>query len=121
MADFVYLYWNRREDQVRMATSTPEEKQKITQKWMVWMDGLQKSGNLKDFGAPLEFEGRTVEGAKKVVTDGPYAEAKDIVGGFSIITANSLNEALELSKGCPILELNGIVEVRPIRPLQGLK
>jgi len=117
MADFVYLYWNRREDQGLMAAASPEEKQKITQRWITWLEGLKKSGHLKDFGLPLEFEGRTVEGPKKVVTDGPYAEAKDIVGGFSIVTAKNLDEALELSKGCPGLELGSLVEVRPVRPM----
>ena|ERR1700679_1155302 len=117
MADFVYLYWNRREDQARMAAASPEEKQKIMQKWMTWMETLKKSGNLKEVGAPLEFTGGVVEGPKKIVTDGPYAEAKDVVGGFSIVTAKTLAEALELSKGCPILELGGLVEVRAIRPM----
>jgi hypothetical protein len=117
MADFVYLFWNRREDEGRMAAASPEQKQKIMQKWMVWMENLKKSGNLKDIGAPLEFSGGVVEGPKKVVTDGPYAEAKDVVGGFTLITAKNLDEAIELSKGCPILELDGLVEVRPIRPM----
>ncbi len=117
MADFVYLYLNRKEDQALMAAASPEQKQKITQKWMAWLEGLKKDGHVKDMGAPLEFTSRVVEGPKKVVTDGPFAEAKDIVGGFSIITAKSLDEAVELSKGCPILELNGKVEVRPIRPM----
>ncbi len=117
MADFVYLYWNRREDEGRMKAASPEQKQQIMQKWMVWMENLKKTGNLKEVGAPLEFAGRVVEGSKKIVTDGPYAEAKDVVGGYSIVTAKSLEEALELSKGCPILELDGLVEVRPIRPM----
>ena len=117
MADFVYLYLNRREDQALMAAASPEQKQQITQKWMTWLEGMKKKGQVKDLGAPLEFASRIVEGPKKVVTDGPYAEAKDIVGGFSIITAKDFDEAVELSKGCPILELGGKVEVRPVRPM----
>ena len=46
--------------------------------------------------------------------DGPYAEAKDLVGGFSLIEAKDLTHAVELSKGCPILEVGGSVEVRPV-------
>src|SRR5262247_2588679 len=52
-----------------------------------------------------------VEGARR---DGPYAEAKDIVGGYTLIEARDLGQAVELSKGCPILEADGTVEVRPV-------
>lgn len=117
MADFVYLFWNQKGDAERMAKSTPEEKQKITGRWMAWLEEIKKKGQLKDYGAPLEFSGKTLQGAKKQVTDGPYAETKDIVGGFSIVTAKNLDEAAEMAKGCPILELGGQVEVRPIRPM----
>jgi hypothetical protein len=55
-----------------------------------------------------------VNGKQKAITDGPYAEAKYLVGGFSLIEARDLDEATELSKGCPVLERGGSVEVRPI-------
>jgi len=55
-----------------------------------------------------------VKGNQKIVTDGPYAEAKDLVGGFSLIEAKDLAQAVEISKGCPILEIGGSVEVRPV-------
>jgi hypothetical protein len=50
----------------------------------------------------------------KAVTDGPYAEVKDVVGGYTLIEARDLDEAAELSKGCPVFERNGFVEVRPV-------
>jgi len=56
----------------------------------------------------------TIRGKSKVVTDGPYAESKDIVGGYTLIQAKDLGEAAELSKGCPIFESGGLVEVRPV-------
>jgi len=55
-----------------------------------------------------------VKGSQKIVTDGPYAEAKDLVGGFSLIEAKDIAQAVDLSKGCPILEVGGSVEVRPV-------
>jgi hypothetical protein len=58
-----------------------------------------------------------VRGKQKRVTDGPFAEAKDVVGGFTLILARDLEQAAELSKGCPILEVGGSVEVRPIQAL----
>lgn len=49
--------------------------------------------------------------------DGPFAEAKDLIGGFTLIEARDLDHAVELAKGCPIFEFDGGVEVRPIRKL----
>jgi len=65
-------------------------------------------------GQPLEPGGKVVRGKAKTITDGPFAEAKDLVGGFTLVEARDINEAVELSKGCPILEEDGAVEVRPI-------
>jgi hypothetical protein len=53
----------------------------------------------------------------KIVNDGPYAEARDVVNGCMLIEAMDLPQAVELSKGCPILEAGGSVEVRPIRTM----
>ena len=61
--------------------------------------------------------GMVVKGNQKMVTDGPYAEAKDLVGGFSLIEASDLAHAVEISKGCPVLEVGGSVEVRPVMQL----
>jgi hypothetical protein len=58
-----------------------------------------------------------VRGKKRVVTDGPYLEAKDLVLGFIAVEARDLAQAVELSTGCPMLEGGGSVEVRPVRPL----
>jgi hypothetical protein len=58
-----------------------------------------------------------VKGSQKTVTDGPYAETKDIVGGYTLVEARDLEEAVDLSKGCPIFEVDGGVEVRPIMKL----
>jgi hypothetical protein len=110
MAEFVYLYRGGRRD------GTPEESQQIMQRWMSWFKQLGASGNLKDGGQPLEAEGKVVK-SKSAVTDGPYAEAKDLVGGYTLIEAPSLERAAELAKGCPILEREGVVEVRPVMKL----
>jgi hypothetical protein len=108
MSEFLYVYrgGNR-------AGLSPEQMQQTMQKWMTWMQGLAEKGHLKDRGHPLEAGGKLVNGRSKNVTDGPYAE-KDLVGGYSLIEAHDLAQATELSKGCPILERDGSVEVRPI-------
>jgi len=59
-----------------------------------------------------------LSGRKITVTDGPFTEAKEIVGGYLIVSAGSLEEATTMSKGCPVLEEGGSVEVRQIHPMQ---
>jgi hypothetical protein len=107
MSEFLYLYRGGQRGR------TPEQSQQIMQKWLNWMKELTASGNLKDPGQPLEEEGKVVNG-KGTVTDGPYAEAKDLVGGFTLIEADNLARAAALAGGCPILEVGGSVEIRPI-------
>jgi hypothetical protein len=114
MSDFIFLYRNSRSDE-DWQTKSPEEMQKIMQKWMGWMKELEQKGKLKDAGQPLEPTGQLVRSRQKGVTDGPFTETKDIVGGYSIVQASDLAEAVELSKGCPIFEReDGAVEVRPV-------
>jgi hypothetical protein len=110
MSQFLYLYRGNPESRDR----SPEKAQQIMQKWMTWLKGLGESGHLKDQGQPLEPSGKVVRGKSKTITDGPFAEAKDLVGGFTLVEARDINEAVELSKGCPILDEDGAVEVRPI-------
>jgi hypothetical protein len=109
MADFTCLYRGRAD------ISTAEQRQQHLSKWRVWFQQLGDGGHLKELGHPLEPAGMVVKGGNKTVTDGPFAEAKDIIGGFSIVAAKDLAQAVELSKGCPILEVGGSVEVRPIQ------
>jgi hypothetical protein len=94
-----------------MANLTPEQIQQNMHKWEKWIgEGLQK-GWMLDPGDGLTKEGCVVN-AKKVVTDGPFMESKEIVGGFSIVQADSLEAAAQLAKGCPGLLTGGTVEVR---------
>jgi hypothetical protein len=108
MSEFVYLYRGGE------AGRSPERAQQMMQKWMVWLKALTEKGHIKDQGQPLERSGKLVKGKQKTVTDGPFAEAKDVVGGYTLIEARDLEQAVELSKGCPIFEVEGAVEVRPV-------
>ena len=108
MAKFLFVYRGRGD---AMETMTPEEMQQNMGKWQKWIgEGMQK-GWMLDPGDGLTAEGCVVN-AKKVITDGPFAESKEIVGGFSIVQANSLKAAADLAKGCPVLLTGGKVEVR---------
>jgi hypothetical protein len=80
---------------------------------MQWMGALTEKG--KFVGAqPLKGTGMVVSGSKKLVTDGPFVEGKELVGGYLICKADSFDEAVAISKNCPVLEHDGIVEIREI-------
>jgi hypothetical protein len=110
MARFLFVYRRGHETANKM---TPEEMQRHMQKWHTWIgEGLEK-GWIVDGGDALTQEGRVVN-AKKVVMDGPFVEAREIVGGFSIVQADTIDAAAELAKGCPALLVGGSVEVRAL-------
>ncbi len=113
MAKYLYLF--RGGDQ-NMASASPEESQIHLQKWGVWMQDLAEKGKLID-GLPLTRDGKVVEKSGEVIHDGPFTEGTEIVGGYMLINADSFDEALKISKGCPIYEYNGTTEVREIMKL----
>jgi hypothetical protein len=109
MSKFVFLY--------REATTpTPKELESRMAKCLAWFKDLENSGHLAYYGHPLNrTDGRVVR--KGDVTDGPYAETKDIVIGFSIIEARDFDEAVRLANACPLVEAGCLVEVRPVLAL----
>ncbi len=106
MAEFVYLFRNGEK-------MSPETMQKQMGGWVAWMKELGEKGVLKNPGHPLERAGKLVSGTHKTVTDGVFAEAKDVIGGYMLVEAKDLDHAVELSRGCPIFVVGGAVEVRP--------
>ncbi len=96
-----------------LQSDSPEEMQNHMQKWFAWVEKLKKEGKYLA-GEPLNRGGRTVTGAKKTVTDGPFTEGKDIIGGFFMVTAKSYDEAVAMAKDCPDYEYGGSVEVREV-------
>lgn len=92
---------------------SPTELQAHLQKWGMWMKGLRDAGqNLG--GQPLRRDGKSLRGRDKVVTDGPFAESKDLITGTLVVEAPALDDAVQLSRGCPIFEIDGSVEVRVV-------
>ena len=112
MSEFVYLFRASEADQ-REAMGTPERAQRSMQGWLAWIRQLEAKGHLKDPGQPLDRTGKVVRKAR-MVTDGPFTEAKDLVLGFIVIEARDLEQAVELSTACPIVEGGGSVEIRPV-------
>jgi len=113
MANFLFVYRDRTDAYSKMS---PDEIQKNMQKWSAWIaQGFQK-GWLVEAGDALTPEGRVVR-SKKVVTDGPFMETKEIVGGYSLVKADTIDAAAEFAKGCPALTTGGTVEVRALAGL----
>jgi hypothetical protein len=87
--------------------------QQAMQKWIQWREKLEKDGHLKAAGQRLDLSGKVIRGKSKTVTDGPYVEVKDAIQGYMVAEARDLNQAAELASGCPALDVDGTVEVRP--------
>ena len=95
---------------------SPEELQKVTSDFMAWFERLSAKGIAKG-GAPLEAETRVVSASKgRIVSDGPFAESKEAIGGFFLLQVNSIDEAVEIAKQCPTLKYGVNVEVRQVAP-----
>lgn len=98
---------------------TPEEMQAIMGRFGTWMAGLYTKGIVAGTNG-LEPTGKVLrEPGGAIVTDGPYAEAKEIVGGYILINASSMDEAVEIARGCPGLDYRLAVEVRPVKRAMG--
>ena len=105
MKQFLYLIRGGDENFSKLS---PEEYQTHMEKWGVWMS------EIKAEGFPLNAEGHVVSDGGSVVSDGPFAEGVEVVGGYILLPANDMTHAVEMAKGCPVHEMGGTVEVRPI-------
>lgn len=93
--------------------ASPEQMQAHMAEWRTWMGGLAEKGILVG-GQPLEHPGKTLmDGGTKII-DRPLAEGKELVGGYIIVKADTLDEGVELAKGCPGLRQGSSMEVREI-------
>jgi hypothetical protein len=120
MAKFMFIFRGGGYADRDPSALSPTELQQHLAKWTAWTDGMLTAGKLAT-AQPLTHPptGKTVRGREKVVTDGPYAESKELVSGIIVVIAANIEEATELARGCPILEMNGSVEVRPAMDVPG--
>ncbi|WP_223598956.1 YciI family protein [Chryseobacterium sp. GVT01B] len=113
MKEFLLVF---RADYKSMPKTSPEQMQVNTQKWMNWIAGIAAQNKLADRGNRLESTGQVIK-SDGIISDGPYAEIKESIMGYTLINAESIEEATALSKDCPILLFGGSVEVREISKL----
>lgn len=111
MKEYALFY---RSDYTAMPQVNPEQAAAMMQRWMDWMGQLKNKGQLVTQGGRLEPSTGKVVKPNNVVTNGPYAEIKETIGGYSIVKAASFDAAAEIAKSCPILSVGGNVEVREI-------
>ena len=110
MSDYLFLIRNAGNPMEQMS---PEQMQGHLDEWSEWMGGLAAEGRLIS-AKPLAQAARCVR--KEVVVDGPYAEAKDVVGGDLLVRCDSMEHAIEVARRCPVVALGSLVEVRETEP-----
>ena len=110
MPKFMFVY---RSIQDGSQEPSPEEMQQAMQAWGDWMQAGADAGWLIDGGDGLKAEGQVVH-PDLTVSDGPFAESKELVGGYSMVEAPDLAAATEIAKGCPVPATGGWVEVREL-------
>jgi hypothetical protein len=114
MNEFALIF---RTDYLPEVKFSPAEMQSMMQHWQNWMGGIAAQNKLADTGNRLGSNGATLKPGN-VITNGPFAEIKEIITGYIVIKAESIDEAAEIAKGCPlVVGGGGKVEVRNIVPL----
>jgi len=107
-----YALIMRHEDGGKIAS--PEQMQIWMKQTMDWIGGIAAQNKFKS-GTGLPFADARVVQSNKVVTNGPFGDIKETIGGFIIVKAESVEEAVEFAKGSPVLQGEGnTVEVRRI-------
>jgi hypothetical protein len=113
MDKYMMIFRNTPTSEEAFQSMSPEEMQASLEQWNNWIGGIAAQGKLVASDA-LQQEGKIVTGVKKVVSDGPYVEGKELVSGYLIMEAADEAEAVEASKGCPIFDIDGSLEVRKL-------
>lgn len=116
MEEFVLIM--RHEDGKKLAS--PEQMQSWMKQTMDWIGGIAAQNKFVS-GTGLIFDDAKVVSSNKVVTNGPFGDIKETIGGYIIVKANSVDEAVEFAKGCPVLQGDGnSMEVRKIAKDDGV-
>lgn len=93
--------------------ASANEMKALAKRWQDWVSSIEAQGRLTSRGPRLSLGGKVLRSGG-VITDGPFVEVKEIVGGSIIVRADSLDEATTLAQGCPALDAGGSVEIRPL-------
>ncbi|HEY6180921.1 MAG TPA: YciI family protein [Terriglobales bacterium] len=115
MSQYLLLLYSDPQQWTKMS---PEEMQKAVEKFVGWRKKLQTTGIYVGSNRLTDEPGKVLRGHKPVrVTDGPYSETKEILGGYFLFEAPNYEEAVRISQDCPSLEYNGSMELRQVYPM----
>lgn len=113
-----YLLIYRDDPSVWATPPSPEEMQAVMAKWGVWIEKFMKAGIMVDPGDALLPGGKVIR-KKGPSTDGPFIEAKEVLGGYSVIKVDSLEAAIEVAKECPHYGDGTSTEIRELAGMGG--
>ena len=104
------------DDPTTFATMSPEQIQKVIEKYVAWGKRLREAGIISESHKLFDEPGRVMRGNPPGtrVTDGPYSETKEVLGGYYVIAADNYDQAVERARDCPHLEYGGTIEVREV-------
>ncbi|HKY31404.1 MAG TPA: YciI family protein [Candidatus Polarisedimenticolia bacterium] len=102
------------DDPAQWASVAPEEMKRVIAKYEAWSEKTARAGRLLGGQKLTDAEGRIMrrKGGTLRVTDGPYSESKEVIGGYFAVQADSYDEALKILADCPHLDYEGTIEVR---------
>ncbi len=109
MIKYLFVYRNPQDD----AQPSAEEIQAALEHWGQWIGKYSASGNIVDGGDGLKASGRVIRHGG-LISDGPFAESKEVLGGYSVIAARNYEEALQIARECPCLMSEGSIEIREL-------
>ena len=110
MKDYMMIFIGANYEDIGLS---PEQLQDRMGRWFTWGDKMQEKGILKG-GHALKSQAKRITDTEKTITDGPFAESKELVGGYYIISAENYDDAMEVAKDYPDFDLGGTVEVREV-------
>lgn len=109
MEEFLLIF--RRDAVSKESQPSPQEMQAHLKQWQEWFGKLAAQDKLSRPIQRWDRDGKIVKADKHVI-NGPYVEIKESIGGMVFVKAANYDEAAEIAKGCPILEVGGNVEIR---------
>jgi hypothetical protein len=94
--------------------ASPEQLQQVLTNWKSWTEELAKKGIYGGGDRVTRNDAAFVQGKAKQVIAGPYNANNEMIGGYIKIRADNLRQAIEISKGCPIFNFDGNIEIREV-------
>lgn len=110
MKEYMMIFIGANYDELGLS---PEQLQERMGKWFAWGNKMESQGILRG-GNALTSAAKTVSGPDRVVSDGPYADTKEIIGGYYIVAAENHDAVVEVAQDFPDYDLGGTVEIREI-------